>query len=622
MFACIMIRAARDAPQTYATPKVLLDALTPYGQDDVQGQWSDDRMLMVQALTWNTPQSRHESAPEVCSETGRVIVSWVRLDNRSELCTTLGLADSDTLTDPQIILASHREWGTDCADQLEGDFSFVIYDPAREQAFCARDSIGAKPFFYYTDAQVFIAGSTAAIFPMLKNLSITPSRAWMAHYMADAPHDMTASAFEGVSRLAPGNMLPVAVQGAIEPQQYFRFEDTAPIADHRDPKYVDAYRTAFHRATEARLRSAYPIGAESSGGLDSSSIIAHAVKHLPHEIDDFHCFGLCHLEQEPEYILQTAMHCDVRHSHILTHSQLYEDTDAVTRETRVMGHPAEHPQMLSHSTALRQCQQLGIRTLLCGFGGDEMVTNRANTLNSELFSNRQFGALVREMPGNTITRRLRFLINLRRLSRPTLQAWSSTIDAYLDMFAETSLLQKNVLEDFDMQKTFRGRYLQQKQTSTVNAHILHGPELDPWRVGRLEASALIAQSYGIEYRMPLFDRQLMLQFLRTPAIEKRHRTMGRYLHRRAVAGSIPDMITWKRTKDMGRVIGGLADRSLPDPLTATNTPPDLASLLDFTKLHNARDGFAKARTESTIAHKPVKQMKALWRATLLARWLG
>ena len=120
MFACVMIRASRDAPQNYADRQSLIDALTPYDQADVVGHWSNEQMLMVQTLTWNTAESRHEAAPETCKETGRVIVSWVRLDNRTELCAQLGLSDQVTLTDPQIILASHRKWGEDCADKLEG----------------------------------------------------------------------------------------------------------------------------------------------------------------------------------------------------------------------------------------------------------------------------------------------------------------------------------------------------------------------------------------------------------------------------------------------------------------------------------------------------------------------
>ena len=151
MYAGVIVRDSNGDPEKYASVENLLAALTPFDQADVTGSWSNDCAMVVQALTWNTQESRHESTPQICSETKRVIAAWVRLDNRKELCSDLGLDDIDTLTDPQIILAAHRHWGAGCVERLEGDFSFVIYDADSRQLFCARDSVGAKPLFYYLD---------------------------------------------------------------------------------------------------------------------------------------------------------------------------------------------------------------------------------------------------------------------------------------------------------------------------------------------------------------------------------------------------------------------------------------------------------------------------------------
>lgn len=621
MFACVMIRAARKAPQDYATAEALLDALTPYGQDDVRGQWSDENMLMVQALTWNTPQSRHEAAPEVCKKTGRVIVSWVRLDNRPELCAALGSQDSETLTDPQIILECHDKWGADCANRLEGDFSFVIYDPATNQAFCARDSIGAKPFYYYADATVFVAASTAAVFPILKTLAIKPSRRWIAEYMVEAPHDMATSAFEDVMRLAPAHSLLVPKQGVATAHEYFKFQDLAPQADTRDPKYVDDYRAAFHRATEARLRSDFPVGAESSGGLDSSSIVGHAVHHLPHDIDDFHCFGLCAHNDEPEYLLETSQHCGVRHNHITTHGQLYEDADTLTRMIRVMGHPVEHRQIQWHSAILRQCEQFGVRTLLSGYGGDELVTHQAMLLNRELFNNSQFSALASEMPGSWVTRRVRYLVNLRRLTRKVAQIGAPIDASKFGPLLDNSLLQRSLIDEFDLKDSFTSGFQHQSEARSLNEHMLRAPNFSPRRVARLEGGALIAQSHGVEYRWPLFDRKLMVQYLETPAIEKRHQRMGRYLHRRAVVGTIPDKITWKQGKEMGGFAIGLTGRELPLLLSKDDAPQLLWDVIDFDQLKISRDAFVNAKASNDFGVLPFMHMNSLWRASLLAQWL-
>lgn len=615
MFACIMTRATRDLPQSYASGQTLLDALTPYRQDDIQGQWSNDNVLMVQALTWNTPESLHESAPEVCADTGRVIISWVRLDNRKALCAQLGLADVKTLTDPQIILESHRKWGADCADQLEGDFSFVIYDPARAQAFCARDSIGAKPFFYYVDDSVFIAASTAAIFRHLKKLSITPSQEWIARQLTSIPHVVTKSAYDDVMRLAPAHSLTVAREGAIEPLEYFRFKDMAPAADTRDPAYVDAYREAFQKAVEVRLRSNFLIGAENSGGLDSVSIMGHAVKHLPHDIEDFYCFGLPKQEKDQELIIEASVHAKVRHTHLATYMKGFGDLENFDRAVKTLGQPVEHPQINIHMPALRQSDTLGIRTMLSGYGGDEIATNNGSALAMELFHRHQFKALEREQLGNPLTRRLR-VMKRKRAFRSS-DGYSARFLKNLERKLKFSPIRLEVLIDLGIIAEHQSQIAYAAEAETLNDQILRAIPFSSSRVARLEACTVMAQSNGVEYRWPLYDRPLMQCYLRSPAIEKRYKSMGRYLHRRAIAGSIPDSIAWQQGKDMGNMVWEALSSTAPDMLDDACTLPSIASLLDFEKLREMHADVQQAHNGNT---RDVIKEKALWQTIAVVRW--
>ncbi len=43
-----------------------------------------------------------------------------------------------------------------------------------------------------------------------------------------------------------------------------------------DEEYIKAFREIFTEAVNCRLRSAFPIGFELSGGLDSSSVVCMA----------------------------------------------------------------------------------------------------------------------------------------------------------------------------------------------------------------------------------------------------------------------------------------------------------------------------------------------------------
>jgi asparagine synthase (glutamine-hydrolysing) len=54
-------------------------------------------------------------------------------------------------TDSEVILYAYREFGVECLSYLRGMFAFAIWDVPRQRLFAARDRLGKKPFFYWTD---------------------------------------------------------------------------------------------------------------------------------------------------------------------------------------------------------------------------------------------------------------------------------------------------------------------------------------------------------------------------------------------------------------------------------------------------------------------------------------
>lgn len=569
MFAGIVLRDSRADPRDIADADTLLAALTPYGQADVAGSWQGDGALMVQALTWNTPESRHEAVPETCAATGRVIVSWARLDNRTDLCAQLGLEQRETLTDPQIMLAAHRAWGDACPDRLEGDFSFLIHDPERHTVFCARDALGVRPFFYHASREMFVFASTAAVYPALRKFDASPSREWLARYLIGESSDPSKTAFSQVFKLPPGHSMTLGREGPVEPVRYFGFTDTALKVWRRDEHQIDAYREEFHRAVDARLRSDWRMGAENSGGLDSATIIGRAAPLLRGRGSDLHGFSVCHMADEPGYILDLAMESGITHNYVLTRPTYQAEQGDLERAIRVLGYPPEHNHALFHVPFFQQAQAAGIRTLLSGFGGDELVTSPADFMYRELLLEGRYTQLFSELPGNVMRRTARMVAMLGSDWRGRRQAPPQARTPRLDR----TILRCDVVEDYGLTGFNQANGDAWRQAHTLNDHLLARPSFRSYLVGRLEGCTLMAASYGIDYRWPMLDRRLIARYLATPSIEKRHRQWGRYLHRRACVGTVPDKILWKETKVLGGIPHlGRDRRTIPIDLDALPAP--------------------------------------------------
>jgi len=554
MFAGVFIRQSYRSPSEFATQQMLIETLTPYQQADVKGGWQNEKALIVHALTWNTEESKQETTPYQCPHSDLVIASWLRLDNRTELCAALNLTKSVSLTDPMLVIAAYRAWGESCVNRLEGDFSFVIYDPHKHECFAARDSLGVKPFFYYCDREVFIFASTAAIFPRLKILAINPSEEWIAHYLVRLSADYIKTAYEQVYKLAPAHHMIIRDENVLTPQRYFEFEDNSPQTFERDERWVNAYREKFYQAVEDRINSSYLIGAESSGGLDSSTIVAHAADKVWHGKTNFHCFGKLYLRDEPQYILETALHSDIAFNHIIRTWVDKTPIDVIYRMIDVLGYPVEHDLAISHYPMYQMSETFGIRTLLSGFGGDQVVTNHASGLFKELMRAGQYQKLYAELPYGLIGSVRQILSLAKQLYWPefTLKA-----NAGLSLIRRwnTCVLNKEAAEKYEIHASFlelsRGKV---KIHKTINQEIL-ARKIRPNMTARLEGGTLLAASYKLDYRWPLLDRRLMQQYLNTPAIEKRYKSMGRYLHRRANQGKVAEKILWKQSKNLGGVVG-------------------------------------------------------------------
>lgn len=595
MFAGILVQRSLKHPQDFATPQSLLDWLMPYGQADKYGHWSNENALIVQTLTWNTAESTHESVPEVCQETGRVIVSWVRLDNRAELCTKLSLKNTPELTDPQIILAAHTSWDVDCANELEGDFSFVIHDPNRKTTYCARDSIGAKPFFYYVDTEVFIFASTAAVFPKIRNIDNSVSQEWLARYLVNRSFDRIKTAYSAVRKLPPAHYLLLENELLDAPKQYFQFQDTASFEITRNPQWVSWYRSLFDRVVGSRLRSDYPVGLETSGGIDSSSIVASAAKRFPESVSGFHLFGLVQQEHEPEYILETSIQYGITHNHILTSAPYFLSREVVLQGIRAIGYPSENALESYFHPFFKEARLHNIRTMLSGFGGDEFVTSHASKFLDELYVAGAWGTLLRELPGSLPMRIARFAKFVRQKSLANSGLKKRPV--YMrDLLLNFVAPEARTNHGLDERVSARPDELSAASINSLALTYLNDDRFAGEITGRLEGFALTAQCYGISYRWPMLDRRLIQQFLDIPAIEKKAGSMGRYLHRRAFDGDVPDKVLWKPTKAMGSY-----------PRQGRQKPYDINELLD-----NLPDELMALISEGAII-KLGESMNAHWR---------
>ncbi len=590
-----------EASSYHIDARDIIHDLIPFGTPDKSGFFRNDALLLVQCVNWNTAPSTLEPAPLYDPQAGIAMASWARIDNRDVLATKLDISrsEADQICDSELILKTYLKWQEDCVDHLIGDFVFVIYDEKKQKIFCGRDHMGVRPFYYYLSDERFFCATSLKALIHLHDLPIQVSKQWIVEYLTHLSMSFDGTPYIGIRKLPPANTLTVT-PGKHHLRQYFELSTEPQLKLKDSREYVDAYREQLETAIKCRLKTNYPLGSELSGGLDSSTITAYAAKFLDQPLARFHTFAFANSELEPQHILAVSQAYGLPYNHVFTGR--HQDQDKIMdRALTVLGYPVEHDSATHHEPFYQMAEKFNIRTLLSGFGGDEFgSTIHGYLVPLELLMAPRYKELYNMLAGNPLFRFLRLVkLGLRRIKThnfATPEYNPRFYEAYSQRWPN-QIVRKDLVEEFNLkrryfdQARFDAGYTDLKRFTLENRWA-------PFVPTRMENCTLMAAARKIEYLWPMLDVRLVKVFLSIPSEENYFRGMGRYLHRRAIDGVVPDLVTWKKGKNMGNIVGldhrGLIDM---DTVSITDLRPELTKLIDVRKLDEQITAMARSKTK-------------------------
>jgi asparagine synthase (glutamine-hydrolysing) len=206
------------------------------------------------------------------SQTGNWITYNGETYNFKDLRHELG--DSFTSnTDTEVVLRAYGRWGVEAFRRLRGMFALASWDDGKQTLFLARDPLGIKPLYYYTDHEQFIFASELRALLASGLVPRSLSVAGIDSYLASGSVAAPLTVIEGVRQLLPGHCLQVKVNGRIELHDVeFAIPKQTTFAGNRDDA-VAHLRSELEESVRLHLVSDVPLGVFLSGGMDSSAIV-------------------------------------------------------------------------------------------------------------------------------------------------------------------------------------------------------------------------------------------------------------------------------------------------------------------------------------------------------------
>lgn len=275
-----------------------------------------------------------------------------------------------TRSDTEVILALYRQEGEACAQRLNGQWAFAIWDVANRKLFASRDRVGVRPFFYTQAGNRFLFASE--IKALIKcadvrgELDLAALDQIFTFWVTLPP----STAFRNIWQLPPGHSV-VVQDGKIRVSKYWfhEYDPDPETATHED-------RTAEHLialltdAIRLRLRSDVPVGAYLSGGLDSTLTTSLTRQLAP---DRLRSFGISFEDtefDESPYQSEAASFLNVDHTDVrCSRADIAEAFPEVIRHTeQPILRTAPVPFYLLSNLVRRN----GFKVVLTGEGADEI----------------------------------------------------------------------------------------------------------------------------------------------------------------------------------------------------------------------------------------------------------
>jgi asparagine synthase (glutamine-hydrolysing) len=546
-----------------AEPKLvekMTAAMAHRGPDGIH-HWVKGSVALGQCMLCTTPESLEETQPLTNEDESLVLVMDGRVDNWEELRRELlgRGAVLRTRADAELVLRAYEVWCRDCLLHIDGDFALVIWDAQRNEAFCARDRVGNRPFNYHWDGKTLVFASELHSIMALPWVNETLNEGMLAEFLAVEWYSRDETFWQGILRLVAAHRMIVDARGP-RIDQYWRPDPWRTLPYSRDEDYIEHYRELLADTVRRLSRSHRPVAYEVSGGLDSSAVYCMAehlrlAGRLPAPAIEGYTLAFPDDEaaNELEYSRAVGDHLGQPIHEIppsLVPLSWYRERAGQERE--FPGYPNG-----AMSLGLRQqAQTSGARAILSGLGGDEWLGDFWST---RAYYVEEFAAgrwrtwynwLKADARDYGADKMLWWLLRNGIVSQlpPTMQTPLRQVWRLLRTEQETPF---EWLTD-DLQQLLTQRRSAHRPVLCPLRHPGQAAQLlsldDSYTAWAIETEERMAARIGMELRHPLRAPALVEFSFAMPARLLVRGRLNKYLHVRAIQGLLPEKITTRTSK--------------------------------------------------------------------------
>ena len=274
----------------------------------------------------------------------------------------------------ELFLDLYERHGFEMAlERINGDFAVALHDAQIKTLWLARDRFGVKPLYYAAKKAAFAFASQPGALLALPGLSSAADKRFVALFAASHyrtfDNDVDSSPYADIAQLPAAHMLEVRSGSIVRKSRYWTLSEESDLAGS-EASLAERYRELVFDAVRLRFQAAKAPGFTLSGGMDSSSVLASAVRAAGEKQHAFSSVYEDRTYDESDEI-RSMLESSVAEWHPITIATP-DVFSLIERMVRAHDEPVATATWLSHYVLCQETAKLGFGSLFGGLGGDEL----------------------------------------------------------------------------------------------------------------------------------------------------------------------------------------------------------------------------------------------------------
>ncbi|PYS86677.1 MAG: asparagine synthase (glutamine-hydrolyzing) [Acidobacteria bacterium] len=479
-----------------------------------------------------------------------------------------------TQTDVEIVPHLYEVYGDDFLDHINGMFAIALWDTKKKKLILARDRFGEKPLYYgIFNNQLIYASEPKALLAhpgVNAELDLNALRHYVSFDYVPAP----MSIYKGVFKLPSSHVLTVE-NGEIKTRRYWNLKWSEPSASAGGHFATNGHvskrgtsvkekstelRELLSDAVRMRLVSDVPLGILLSGGIDSSTVAALAVRHSTEQVKTFSIGFTEQSFNESQYARQVANHLGT--DHYEEYLNAGTTSDLISEIGKWLDEPISDPSLIP-TFLLSRFVRRHVTVALGGDGGDELFAGypmyyahkvaARYAMIPRFIRNGLIEPAVRALPVST--KNLSFDFKAKRFIRASKfdavarhHSWfgSFSQDHHSKLFTDR-VIQETTSDIYSIARDVLGTTdakseLEKMQFLDMNFYLAEDI------LTKVDRASM---AVSLETRAPFLDPRVAQFSASLPISYKLHGSKGKYILKKAMEGLLPDEILYRPKKGFG-----------------------------------------------------------------------